>query len=93
MGNFLSRRGQGFRRRFRRVATTLWPRCYVLVIFGDGSFLVATISRLEPARATFAIDGEAGQCELAADLGALRVYRYVRAMPYPSPAQQNEIVH
>jgi hypothetical protein len=65
--------------RLRRVAEWLAPRCFVLVIFGDGSYLVAKYSRLEPAREEIAIDGNAGRCELTADLGGLRVYRYVRA--------------
>jgi hypothetical protein len=65
--------------RFRGMLATLAPRCFVVVIFGDGSYLVAKYSRLEPAREEIAIDGNAGRCELTADLGGLRVYRYVRA--------------
>ena len=65
--------------RFRRILAPLAPRCFVVVIFGDGSYLVAKYSRLEPAREEIAIDGNAGRCELTADLGGLRVYRYVRA--------------
>jgi hypothetical protein len=60
------------------MATRFVPRCFVVVIFGDGSYLVARYSRLEPAREEIAIDGNAGRCELTADLGGLRVYRYVR---------------
>lgn len=63
----------------RQLAARLAPRCFVVVIFGDGSFLVARFSRLEPAREEFALEGETGRCELAADLGSLRVYRYVRS--------------
>lgn len=74
--------------RLRRVATRFAPRCFVLVIFSDGSYLVARYSRLEPAREEIAIDGNAGRCELTADLGGLRVYRYVRvAAPTIAPAQ------
>jgi hypothetical protein len=60
------------------MATRFVPRCFVVVIFGDGSYLVARYSRLEPAREEIAIDGNAGRCELTADLGGLRIYRYVR---------------
>ena len=75
MGDFL----KNLWRRVRSFATRLAPRCFVLVIFGDGSYLVARYSRLEPAREEIAIDGNAGRCELTADLGGLRIYRYVRA--------------
>jgi hypothetical protein len=60
------------------MAARFAPRCFVVVIFGDGSYLVARYSRLEPAREEIAIDGNAGRCELTADLGGLRIYRYVR---------------
>jgi hypothetical protein len=63
----------------RRAVAWLAPRCFVLVIFGDGSYLVAKYSRLEPVREEIEIEGNAGHCELTADLGGLRVYRYVRA--------------
>jgi hypothetical protein len=65
----------------RNLAARLAPRCFVLVIFGDGSYLVARYSRLEPAREEISIEGNAGRCYLTADLGGLRVYRYVRAAP------------
>lgn len=65
--------------RARDIAMRFAPRCFVLVIFGDGSYLVAKYSRLEPAREEIEIDGNGGRCELTADLGGLRVYRYVRA--------------
>jgi hypothetical protein len=93
MGRLLSRLRQGFGVRLRRFAALIWPRCFVLVIFGDGSFLVAKFSRLEPVKKEFAMEGEAGRCQLAADLGALRVYRYLRATPRPAHAPASEIVH
>lgn len=93
MGGFLKRIRQRFGERLVRIAAPLWPRCFVLVIFGDGSFLVAKFSRLEPLREEFGMEGEAGRCQLAADLGALRVYRYVRAAPRPARAASSEIVH
>ena len=74
MGDFL-RTPAGW---WRRILAWLAPRCFVLVIFGDGSYLVAKYSRLEPACEEIAIEGNAGRCELTADLGGLRVYRYVR---------------
>ncbi len=79
--------------KLRRAVAQLAPRCFVLVIFGDGSFLVARFSRLEPAREEFRLEGEAGRCELAADLGSLRVYRYVRTAACVQHAQPvSEIV-
>lgn len=77
MGDFLKTVAEWLR------GVTDWfaPRCFVLVIFGDGSFLVARYSRMEPAREEIAIEGNAGHCELTADLGGLRIYRYVRAVP------------
>lgn len=75
MGNFLKTVAEWL----RRIAAWVAPRCFVLVIFGDGSFLVARYSRLEPAREEIAVEGNAGRCELTADLGGLRVYRYLSA--------------
>ena len=74
MGHFL----KSVRERVWRAVASLGPRCFVLVIFGDGSYLVAKYSRLEPARREIAIEGDAGRCRLTADLGGLRIYRYVR---------------
>jgi hypothetical protein len=79
VGDFL----RNFAGRMRRVGAWLAPRCFVLVIFGDGSYLVARYSRLEPAHEEIAVGGDAGRCELTADLGGLRIYRYVRATAPP----------
>jgi hypothetical protein len=78
MGDFLERLGRGIAVRVRQVAAWLGPRCFVLVIFSDGSFLVAKFSRLEPAREELAIEGDGGFCQLRADLGGVRIYRYER---------------
>ncbi len=78
MGDFLGRLGRVVGAPIRQAAAWLWPRCFVLVIFSDGSFLVAKFSRLEPAREELAIEGEGGFCLLRADLGKVRIYRYVR---------------
>ena len=78
MGDFLVRLGRGIAARVRQLAAWLGPRCFVLVIFSDGSFLVAKFSRLEPAREELAIEGDGGFCQLRADLGRVRIYRYVR---------------
>lgn len=75
MGDFL----RNFADWLRGVVVWLAPRCFVVVIFGDGSYLVAKYTRLEPAHEEIAIGGDTGRCELTADLGGLRVYRYVRA--------------
>lgn len=79
MGDFLKR----FADPLRRILARFTPRCFVLVIFGDGSYLVAKYSRLEPVREYIEIEGNAGRCQLTADLGGLRVYRYVRAVGPP----------
>jgi hypothetical protein len=91
VGDFLKH----FAGRLRRAAERFTPRCFVLVIFGDGSYLVARYSRLEPAHEEIAIDGDAGRCELTADLGGLRVYRYVRTTaPAIAPGRMgSEKVH
>ena len=74
MGCFLKHLRDGF----LRVIAPFAPKCFVLVIFGDGSFLVARLSRLEAAREEIALDGDAGRCQLRANLGGLRIYRHVR---------------
>ncbi len=86
MGNFLGQLGRGIGARVRQLAAWLGPRCFVLVIFSDGSFLVAKFSRLEPAREELAIEGEGGFCQLRADLGRVRIYRYVHRQEGLAPA-------
>lgn len=77
MGNLLKFLGETA----RKLAARLAPRCFVLVIFGDGSYLVARYSRLELPSDEIAIEGNAGRCYLTADLGKLRVYRFARVEP------------
>ncbi|HVB99004.1 MAG TPA: hypothetical protein VNJ12_06685 [Candidatus Dormibacteraeota bacterium] len=66
------------------------PRCVVIVIFGDGSFLAAKVSRLEPARPRIEVEsaGASGArpaaCELVANFSGVRIYRLVEGRA-PAP--------
>ncbi|HVB35378.1 MAG TPA: hypothetical protein VNJ52_13540 [Patescibacteria group bacterium] len=84
--------------RLRALLARVAPRCIAIVIFGDGSFLAAKFSRLEPALARIEIESDSSPgagpstCELVVNLGSVRIYRHVERLAY-SPRRVTNPTH
>lgn len=76
----------------RRNLARFAPRCIVIVIFGDGSFVAAKLSRIERAQPRIEIESRnehgasRSACELVVNFGSVRIYRLVRQEARTWPA-------